>query len=468
MTGRRSSGEGTVYRRKDGRWEGSAWLLVSDGRRKRVSLYRRTQREARQALAELIGRTDQGVPVPVHTWRVGAYLDHWMETAPLTRAATTRLTYAGIINNYLKPGLGNRVLTRLSVAEVQSYLDRQLDAGTSIRTVQKIRTVLSAALTNAQREDLLARNVARHVRLPIWRRKDIRPWTTEQLATFLRVAEPEPLHAAFVLLSLYGLRCGEVLGIQWEDIDVAGGRIRIRQQLQRYDGDFHLVATKTFAGTRDLPLLDTVRQALHAHAARTARPTGLIFQTRFDSPVESGNLRRAFQRVSRQAGLPRITLHHLRHTTATLLKNLGVPTRDAQLILGHATVVTTEQLYQHADLTGQLNALTRLETSVRPTITVSRQIKPSTVSRSLRRRRLTPGRPRPKRPWDTGSEDSASDGRAVSLTEALVLVRSSATRTLLGSAAVSGAVKHKGLRDSWSRSKRWLRLSGTGPDQRAA
>jgi integrase len=363
---RSSTGQGTVYKRKDGRWEAAVYLDTTSGTRKRFRFYAQTRQEAWARLTRAQAGALRGDPVPARNWQLGAYFDHWLPIVKRTKSPTTYLSYESVVRNYLRPDLGSYSLTKLTTPRLQLYLDGQLEAGRSVRTVQKQRMVLSAALTRAMREDLLTRNVAHNVELPSWRRKEIRPWAGEQLQLFLAIAQDEPLYPVFLLLGLYGLRRGEVLGLRWQDIDIAAGRLHIRQQLQRYGGDLHLRPTKTAAGERDLPLLEPARRALLAIRPEDVQPTRLVFLTRFDNPIEGGNVLRAFRRISRKAGLPEITLHHLRHTTATLLKNTGVPARDAQLILGHANMHTTQQLYQHADLSGQFRALTQLQQLLLP------------------------------------------------------------------------------------------------------
>src|SRR5262249_1903008 len=131
-----------------------------------------------------------------------------------------------IVRIYLKPGLGSRKLTSLTVPMVQEFLNRRLQEGDFIRKVQVMRTVLSAALTRAVREELVMRNVARLVELPQWQRGTIRPWAADEARDFLAAAKPDPLYTAFFLLILYGLRSGEVLGLRWDDIDFDGGTIQ--------------------------------------------------------------------------------------------------------------------------------------------------------------------------------------------------------------------------------------------------
>jgi integrase len=173
-----------------------------------------------------------------------------------------------IVRLYLTPGPGGRKLTSLTVPMVQEFLNRRLPNGDSIRKGQVMRTVLSAALTRAVREELIVRNLVRLVELPQWQRGRIRPWAAGEARAFLAAARPDPLYTAFVLLILYDLRCGEVLGLRWDDIDFDGGTILIHQQLQRVRGELFLAPVKTQAGQRGLPLLDGAAQALKLQAER--------------------------------------------------------------------------------------------------------------------------------------------------------------------------------------------------------
>jgi integrase len=229
---------------------------------------------------------------------------------------------------------------------------------------------LSAALTRAMREELLVRNVARLVELPEWQRGTVRPWSADEARRFLTASRPDPLYPAFVMLILYGLRRGESLGLRWEDIDFDAGTIQVRRQLQRIHGELLLAPVKTHAGQRDLPLLDLARQALKLQTAQqvgyradmgSAWPeTGLVFTTRTGRPVEPRNLVRSFRRICDANKIRLIKVHHLRHTVGSLLKDLKVPVRDAQTILGHTRISTTLEIYTLTDEPARRDALTRL------------------------------------------------------------------------------------------------------------
>jgi integrase len=166
-----------------------------------------------------------------------------------------------------------------------------------------------------------------------------------------------------------------VLGLRWHDVDQEDNEVHVRQQIQRVNGELRIGPVKTAAGRRDLPLLALASEALairsNAQAAdrselgRAWQDTGLIFTTKTGRPIEPRNLVRSFQRICSAHGLRVIKVHHLRHTTATLLKNLGVPARDAQLILGHSRLALTQEIYTHEDRQAQHDALTKISAALR-------------------------------------------------------------------------------------------------------
>jgi integrase len=369
---RRINGDGSVYKRQDGYWVGAFYARTTSGARKRVVVYGKTLDEARDKLGKAQQETRAGIPVPDQAWRLGPYLQYWLENfVKRNRRPATYALYETNIRLYLNPGLGGRELASLSVADLQRFLGQRLEKGDSVRNVQIMRTVLSAALTRAVREELIARNVARLVELPEWRPKPVRPWTADEARHFLTASKSDPLYAAFALLVLYGLRRGEALGLRWTDIDFDAGIIHVRQQIQRVRGELRLGPVKTRAGQRDLPLLNLARQALEAQFGLQARyridlgsawpSTDLVFTSRTGRPIEPRNFVRSFRRICDNNKILLIKVHHVRHTVGSLLKDLGVPARDAQTILGHTRISTTLETYTDTDEQARRDALTRLQ-----------------------------------------------------------------------------------------------------------
>ncbi|MFT3663050.1 MAG: site-specific integrase [Gordonia sp. (in: high G+C Gram-positive bacteria)] len=369
---RRTNGEGTIYKRKDGRYSGSTYLTTATGRRRRVYVYGKTRQEAHDALVKLLNHASAGLPVADRAWSVGEYLDYWMaNVASVGETALRPKTlegYESTIRLHLRPYIGAIPLSRLSVSTLQRTFNEQIASGKTLNTVRNARKVLSAALTNAMREEIVTRNVARLVKLRAGKRSEIVPWTADEVTRFLDEAKDDPLYPAFYLLTLYGLRRGEVLGLRWQDIDWQGNHIHVRQQLQQIKNELQIGDIKTDAGERSIPLIPAAKDTLSQHrdTKKTAHEDNppemgdLVFLSSTGTPIWPRNFARRFHAIRERAGLRRIKLHHVRHSTATLLKNLGVADRDIQLILGHAHITTTQQIYQHGDSEGQREALDRI------------------------------------------------------------------------------------------------------------
>jgi integrase len=140
-------------------------------------------------------------------------------------------------------------------------------------------------------------------------------------------------------------------------------------------GELRAGPVKTTAGRRDLPPLDTTTEVLeHRRTVQAAdrlelgrawQDNGLIFTTRTGRPIEPRNMAQSFRRICETHGLRVITLHHLRHTAATLLKNLQLPARDAQLILGNSRLAVTLEIYTHEDRQAQRDAVTKISDALR-------------------------------------------------------------------------------------------------------
>lgn len=371
---RRLQGDGSVYHRKDGRWEAKAYLLASNGTTRRLHVYGKTAKDASDKLTLQLAKSNRGIPMPDRAWTISDYLDYYLqEVAPIKLRPKTIELYESVIRVHLKPMCGPHSLTRLTVTTLQKLLNDELAQGKSVRTVRLIRTVLSAALTRAMREELVTRNVARLVELKSHRSKVFVPWTVEEGTQFLQTAMNDPLYPAFLLLMVYGMRRGEVLGLRQRDVNWEHNTLHVRQQLQQIRGELQVGPVKTDAGERDLPLLQQTREALiRHHAAATAievlptgetramRPTGdddLVFLSDTNTPIWPRNFVRRFHQLCEKSGVRRTRLHDLRHMAITMLKDLRVPDRDIQLIAGHADIKTTQSIYQHGNSATQQKGL---------------------------------------------------------------------------------------------------------------
>lgn len=355
---RRGPNEGSLYQRKDGRWEGAVHMGYENGRRVRKFVIAHTRAEAAAKMAVFLKARDEQRPIPGGRAKLGPFLRQWLdEVAKPTIRASTYASYAGIVRIHLVPGLGRIALAKLSPADVQGLLNAKLAAGLSPRRVTYIHAVLRRALGTAERWGLVARNVARLVDPPRGRRFEIRPLSPEEARRLIDAAVGDQLAALYLTALATGLRQGELLGLRWEDVDLEARRLSVRHTLARVDGSLTLLVPKTERSRRTVILPEVAVTALRAHRTRQRmerlvagtrwNDTGHVFTTTIGTPLDGAMVTRAFQRVLRRAGLPHSRFHDLRHATATYLLAQGFTLEDVKNLLGHSSITLTSNTYGH-------------------------------------------------------------------------------------------------------------------------
>lgn len=182
--------------------------------------------------------------------------------------------------------------------------------------------------------------------------------SAEQVKQLLSANQDDRLHALWVVMASTGLRRGEALALRWDDLEPATSRLSIHQALRRHPGEGLLFEQpKTRLSRRTIQLSATAMAALADHRLRqleerlAAGPAwqenGLIFTSSEGTPMDPRNAYAAFQKALQRAGLPRMRLHDLRHTAATLMLGRGVHPKLVQDMLGHSTISLTMDTYSH-------------------------------------------------------------------------------------------------------------------------
>jgi integrase len=239
--GKRGSGEGSIYRRKDGRWVGQYEV---GGKRKYI--YGKIRKEVATKLTKAMAERDAGMVFDAGALRLGDYLDGWLDSIRDTLRRRTWIRHEEVVRLHLKPSLGNTKLDRVSALQVQSLYRSKLDSGLSPRTVQIIHATLYKALKQAVKWSLLPRNVADSVDPPKAPKREIKPLDEEQVKRLLKAAEGDKLEALYVLAITTGMRSGELLGLQWKDLDLTTGIVQVRRTV--FNG--RIEAPKTGKGNR--------------------------------------------------------------------------------------------------------------------------------------------------------------------------------------------------------------------------
>lgn len=322
---RRANGEGSFWKRADGRWIGATYAATNHGGRKRVYVYGKTRSEARQKLTALQRELDRGVRIPEEKWSVHQYLDHWLEhVVKPNRAPKTYQGYELAVRLHIVPKLGKKRLITLSVSDVRQFVAVLEASGMSVRSVQQVHSVLRNALQHALRDEFVLRNVAQLVQVKTPKYEVGRGLSIEQARALLKATKADRFHALYVLAVYLGLRRGELLALRWSDIDLDEGALTVRHTLQRVGGELIFKAPKTRSSHRTIPLPAPCSDALKSHAAKQAAERlkagtqwvddDMVFGTRIGTPMEPDNISRSWYKVRKGAGgagatLPRHATH---------------------------------------------------------------------------------------------------------------------------------------------------------------
>lgn len=355
--GRRGSGEGSVFRRTDGRWVGQLELLRhADGRRNRKLVYGRTQAEVRRRLREAEAKLASGIDLTGERVTVAEQLNHWYSTVAPTRSANTCASYQWAIG-HLRGGLGATKLTALTPSAVTKFLNSKTGTGLSPASVNRLRSVLHQALRLAEIDGLVVRNVAALTDAIPLGSTSSRSMSAAEARELLQAVDGHRLAALFIIQLTMGLRPGEVAGLLWDDVDERAGVVHVRRSLKHTAGKLELGPTKTRRSIRSLQMPQLAAEAVrrHRHAQRLERlaagpawvDQGLVFTTEVGSPVDPSNLRRTLLRLTEGAGLGRWSPNELRHSAVSLMSAAGVPIEAIADQVGHETTRTTQTVYRH-------------------------------------------------------------------------------------------------------------------------
>jgi integrase len=379
------------------RRKNSGWCFRVDlgphpetGRRRQVLRQGfRTKKAAEAALQEMLHAAGRGtLPTPARV-SLRVFLHEWLSTQDGRLRPTTKRSYEVAVRRICSH-LGHvslQALTPLQIERFYADLARPPRSGTrslAPKSIRNTHVVLRKALADAERLGQIARNAAAAAKAPTVRRPEHRTWSSDDLRDFLRAASDHRLFAAFVLFATTGMRRGEVVGLRWSDVDLDAAQLAVVQTLTTVGYAVVVSPPKTARSRRfvylDAQTVAVLRQQRQCQreeriAAGAASFAGhdLVFCDPVGQPLHPDHVTREFARAAAAAGLPRIRLHDLRHTYATLALKAGVHPKVVSERLGHATVGITLDLYSHvtppiardaADLVA--NAIFGAQESTRP------------------------------------------------------------------------------------------------------
>lgn len=350
---------GRIRKREDrGTWQAIVSFYDEAGERRERTRTFPIRRDAQAWLNEHLAGAEGGDVLAAATLTVEDYLSEWLGGLRLEVAESTWSWYESAVRVHIVPVLGRVRLRDLRASHVKRMLsDKAGDL--SPKSLRWLYTTMNKALGDGVRSGVLSRNPLDAVKAPRVPKAEgtDRAWSPEELRSFLAYVAEDRLYALWRLAASTGLRRGELLGLCWDDLDLEESRAHIRRQLAMTpSGGIELRDTKTASGRRTVSL-----DARTVAALRTWRVTqaeerlafgegwgdtdGLLWTWPDGRRIRPDWLSRRFVDLVEEAGLPRRTLHDLRHTHATLALRAGEHPKVVQHRLGHASSQITMDTY---------------------------------------------------------------------------------------------------------------------------
>lgn len=371
------------YRTPDGRQKSKNFPIAEGGKKAAEAFLDKTRTNVRE---RTYGDPKRGEITVAQWWEA------WWEAQP-GRATTTTNRKLSNWNAHIKPKWGAWRLCDLEHIELQAWITKEVKGYHTRKKVQEVlNQMLKAAVKDGRR---IPFNPAADLDIgeaPAKHPDDLRPPSREQVALIIEHL-PEYYRPLVIFLEHTGMRWGEATGLRWENVDLEAQHLKVKEVLSEDDGKlFRKAAPKSVAGFRTVPVTPQAADAIRAMAARwrpleTVTPIGddpydlapgeLVFRGPQGGVLTRHNFRRVWVPAIQEAGLARQVknpetgrlewwphVHSLRHVFATWLKDLGIPEKDAQAVLGHERGSKVTWIYQHApeDVAAQVRARMAPET----------------------------------------------------------------------------------------------------------
>jgi integrase len=369
--------KGTVTKRGHESWRLKFDVESQNGKRNTIykTVRAKTKREAETLLAEEIGKASRGELVATSKSTVAMFLERWLEHVKPTVSAKTHERYDEIVNKHLVPSLGAQRLQKLTTQAIDAALSEMLTrgrrlrpaaegerapspAGLAPRTVRHHAIVLKQALDQAVTWQLLARNPAGGCTLPQVPDEEIEILNDAQVGDVLTKLRDHALYPIVSLALGTGMRRGELLGLQWGDVDLAAGMVRVARSVEQTKNGLALKSPKTRSGRRTLRVATAVIDDLRERRRRLLElrlqlgagklpDEAPVFAT-IEGGLRSPNaLTKEWTKVAVEKRLPAVTFHALRHTHASQLIAAGLDVVTVSKRLGHANPAITLKVYSH-------------------------------------------------------------------------------------------------------------------------
>ncbi len=361
MAKKRKNGEGMLRKRSDGRWEARVVIGYDDNNLPRTKNVTAVNKEK---CLEKLEKLKQEIGIVQHNnfkeeMSFAEWIDFWYQQySKITLRPTTQSEYEGLIYKHIIPEIGNIELNKLTQNDLQQFYSRLKTKGRLIRTeiygvglsdrmVRACHTLCQKSLEKAVEENLIRINPAVDCKLPPKKTKDMKILTREEMQRFIIQAKYDGFLELFILELSTGMRRGEIIGLQWDDLNMQSGELKISRQVVILNGKIHISEPKTKTSIRTIILPPDIVKIL-AEYKKTVNSKWLFpSPVKEDMPRNPSAVRKILNRTLEKAGCKHIRFHDLRHTFATTALANGMDIKTLSAIIGHNSAETTLNIYTH-------------------------------------------------------------------------------------------------------------------------
>ncbi len=376
MTNKRANGEGTVFKRSDGKWVGRISLGIDPktGGRLQKSVYGKSQSEVIDKLDALKTIRKSGSRSIVGKDTVAAFLNRWLEDeVRVNLAGKTHQEYELAVRLYIIPFIGGEKLNRVNgelLASWQAKLARKkFSANMRLRAIRVLRN----ALNRAVKLHLIPFNPCAALHKPKVDRKKVTPLEADQCQKLFKACKAHRSGDMIILAATTGLRKGELLALEWSAVNLREGVIAVRGTLEEVKGRLRVKAPKSNSGRRAVTLGQVAADALKSRLKKALEEgfdpseVPVVFPNTLGRHERSSNFdRRIWHPIRKAAGLAEsVRFHDLRHTAASLMIAAGVSMKVVQEKLGHSDYLLTANTYSHLLQGAQADAAARVDELLR-------------------------------------------------------------------------------------------------------
>ena len=362
MAKRRPQGDGTIRKRSDGRWE--ARIIVghkNDGSPMYKSAFTKTQKSALKQLHQLIDLYRDVDLTEDSRMTLGEWLDKWLDEYMIfTIRESTLDSYRAMVKNQVKPFIGGKQISSLTTADMQKFYNKIKKEGRvrehpihgktlADSMVRGVHMMLHEALDTAVKERLIAKNPTNGTTVPKCNYPEKQILGDNQLETFLEAIKGHEYWCDFFYVEVMtGLRRGEICGLKWQDINFDENKLQVKRSVSvKKGGGVSIGETKTETGVRCIQMPPSVAELLKSKKQTAITEWVFPHFLHPEQPISPASAYRKLKVILKNAELPLIRFHDLRHTFATHATQGGVDPKTLAGILGHTNASFTLDTYTH-------------------------------------------------------------------------------------------------------------------------